>query len=77
MGDELQDNTFHIFWIPPDAEWLAAQLPDKNWAVWNDEGQPPFSFTVFSKWDEAIRYLRDVFDKNSYPEENWVPEGYD
>ena len=65
------DNSFHIFIIPPDAEWFATQLPNKNWAVWNDEGQPPFEYKEFVKWAEAIRYLRDIFEKNGYPEENW------
>ncbi|MDA2258321.1 hypothetical protein ACTFRD_22005 [Bacillus cereus group sp. MYBK249-1] len=75
--NELMDNSFHIFIIPPDAEWFATQLPNKNWAVWNDEGQPPFEYKEFVKWAEAIRYLRDIFEKNGYPEENWEPEGFE
>jgi hypothetical protein len=71
------ENTYHIFTIPPDAEWFATELPNKNWAVWNDEGEPPFPFTEFSKWEDAIRYLRNIFEKNGYPEENWDPEGFD
>jgi len=45
--NELQDNTFRIFTIPQDAESFATQLPDNNWAVWNDEGQPPLGVTDF------------------------------
>jgi hypothetical protein len=75
--DELMDNTYHIFTIPPDAEWFVSELPNKKWAVWNDEGEPPFPFTEFSKWEDAIRYLRNIFEKNGYPEENWDPEGFD
>lgn len=74
--NEIKDNTFYIFTIPPDAECFATKLPDKKWAVWNNEGHPPFGFTLFSKWDEAIRFTRDIFEKNGYPEENWEPEGF-
>ncbi|WP_409290445.1 hypothetical protein [Peribacillus sp. SCS-37] len=75
--DKLMDNSFYIFLIPPDAEWFVTHLPNKKWAVWNDEGHPPFEYKEFEKWEEAIRYLRDIFDKNDYPEENWEPEGFE
>ncbi|MFP3727893.1 hypothetical protein U8V72_22140 [Priestia filamentosa] len=74
--DELMDNTFHIFTIPPDAEWFATKLPNGNWAVWNDEGQPPFKHKEFEKWKDAIKYVRDVFERNNYSEENWEPHGF-
>lgn len=72
----MKDNTFYIFTVQPDAEWFATQLPDNQWAVWKNEGQPPYRFTVFSKWDEAIRFSRNEFEKNKYPEGNWEPEGF-
>lgn len=75
--DELMDNSFYIFLIPPDAEWFATQLSNKNWVVWNDEGHQPFEYKEFTKWEESIRYLRDIFEKNDYPEENWESEGFE
>ncbi|MDM5205338.1 hypothetical protein [Cytobacillus kochii] len=75
--DELMNNSFSIFLIPPDANWFATQLPDKSWAIWNDEGHPPFQHKKFNTWNEAIRSLRDIFNNTDYPEENWDPEGFD
>ena len=72
-----EENTFFIFHIPEDAGWNATELPNKSWAVWNDEGQPPFSFQVFLTWKEAITHLRDVFEKSGYAEHNWYPEGFE
>ncbi|MBM7661803.1 hypothetical protein JOC85_002610 [Bacillus mesophilus] len=71
------ENTFFIYRIPEDAQWNATQLPNKSWAVWNDIGQPPYSFKVFETWKEAIRYLRNLFDDSELPEHYWYPEGFD
>ena len=73
---EAKENTFVIFYSERDALWFATELPDNKWAVWNDEGQMPHPFTVFSTWVEAIGYLREVFEKEGLPEQNWKPEGY-
>lgn len=54
--DEMKENTFYIFTIPPDAELFVTQLHDKTWAVWDNEGKPPFDVTKFTTWDEAIRF---------------------
>ncbi|WP_121614198.1 hypothetical protein [Mesobacillus foraminis] len=72
-----EENTFFISRIPEDAQWNATQLPNKSWAIWNDEGQPPFSFQVYPTWEEAIKHLRCLFEKSGYPEENWDPEGFE
>ncbi|WP_044640081.1 hypothetical protein [Risungbinella massiliensis] len=74
---DLMDNSFHIFTIPPDAKWIATHMSNKKWVIWNDEGQPPFSCREFQSWEEAIRYLRNLFEKNGFPEENWEPEGFE
>ena len=71
------ENTFFVFHIPEDAQWNATHLPNKSWAVWNDIGQPPYSFKVFETWEETIRYLRDLFDDSGLPEHHWYPEGFD
>lgn len=71
------DNTFFIFHIPVDAQWSATELPNKSWAVWNDVGQPPYSFKVFPSWVEAITYLHNIFEQEKYSEECWAPEGYE
>jgi hypothetical protein len=71
------DNTFFIFRIPEDAQWNATELPNKSWAVWNDEGQPPYSFQVFTTWEEAIIFLRNLFEQENYEENYWEPEGYE
>ncbi|WP_246861181.1 hypothetical protein [Bacillus sp. REN3] len=71
------DNTFFIFHIPEDAQWNATELPNKSWAVWNDEGQQPYSFKVFTTWEEAISFLRDLFEQAKYEEHYWEPEGYE
>ncbi|MEG0288836.1 MAG: hypothetical protein RR548_05145 [Carnobacterium sp.] len=73
---EAKENTFAIFYSERDAWWFATELPDNKWAVWNDEGQMPHPFTVFSTWGEAIGYLREVFEQEGFPEQNWKPEGY-
>ncbi|HDX9577535.1 TPA: hypothetical protein ROX88_001028 [Bacillus pseudomycoides] len=75
--NEAEQNTFHIFFSPSDLEWSVTKLKDNTWAVWNDEGHPPFSFQVCSTWNEAIRYLRSIFEESNIPEEYWDPEGYD
>src|SRR3954454_17976040 len=74
--DEVIENTFEIFRIPPDASYFATQLLDGTWIVWNDEGYPPYSFLQFNTWYEAIKHLREVFDANGYLEEYWDPEGF-
>jgi hypothetical protein len=71
------ENTFFVFRIPEDAQWNATELPNKSWAVWNDIGQPPYSFQVFPSWEEAIAFLRNIFEKEKYDEENWQPEGFE
>ncbi|WP_163101616.1 hypothetical protein [Peribacillus alkalitolerans] len=70
-------NTYFVFRIPDDAQWSATELPIKKWAVWNDIGQPPYSFQVFSSWQEAIAFLRNIFEKEDYEEKNWDPEGFE
>ncbi|MEH7009896.1 hypothetical protein V7087_03630 [Neobacillus niacini] len=62
--------------IPPDAECIATRLVNKKWAVWTDEGQPPFQYKEFTKWTEAIKFLRNKFENRYYPEEYWGPEGF-
>jgi len=74
---EAEEHTFFIFHIPIDAGWYATELPDKNWAIWNDEGEPPYSFKVIETWEETIRYLKDLFDGSELPEHHWFPEGFD
>lgn len=75
--DKAKENTFHIFISPPDLEWSVTKLKNNKWAVWNDEGHPPFSFQIFSTWNETICYLRNVFEQANIPEEYWGPEGYE
>ncbi|MCM3599059.1 hypothetical protein M4D55_25315 [Metabacillus idriensis] len=74
---ELRDHSFHIFTIPPDAEWFITELPNKKWAAWNDEGQPPFEYVEFATWEEAIKYVREVFEESGITEENWEPEVFE
>lgn len=72
------ENTFGIYEMNGDTQYSATQLPDKKWAVWNDEeAEPPYAFEVFSSWDEAIRKLRDLFEESGLPEDHWRPEGFD
>lgn len=71
------ENTFFVFHIPEDAQWNATQLPNKSWAVWNDIGKLPYSHQVFPCWGEAIAYLREIFEKEKFDEEYWVPEGFE
>jgi len=71
----VAENTFFVFQIPEDAQWNATGLPNKSWAVWNDIGQPPFQ--AFPSWEEAIAFLRNIFEKEKYVEEYWEPEGFE
>ncbi|WLR55576.1 hypothetical protein LC048_00715 [Mesobacillus subterraneus] len=71
------DNTFFIFRIPEDAQWNATELPNKSCAVWNDIGQPPYSFQLFPSWEEAIVVLRNTFEQENYDEDYWEPEGFE
>jgi hypothetical protein len=75
--DELVEGSFQIFIIPPDGAWYATRKPDGTWVVWSDEGLPPHPFEVFPDWEEAIRFLKSVFDAGGYPEECWAPVGFD
>jgi hypothetical protein len=75
--ESAYENSYFIFRIPEDAQWSATELPNKSWAVWNDIGQPPYSFQVFPSWEEAIAFLRDIFEKEKYDEEYWEPEGFE
>ncbi|QOK29848.1 hypothetical protein IIE26_25405 [Cytobacillus oceanisediminis] len=69
--------TYFVFHIPEDAQWSVTELPNRTWAVWNDIGEPPYSFHLFSTWREAITFLRSIFEKEKYLEDYWDPEGYD
>ncbi|WP_341960261.1 hypothetical protein NM897_10425 [Planococcus maritimus] len=72
------ENTFGIYEMEGDTWYHITQLPDKKWAVWNDdEEEPPYVFEVFSTWDEAIRKLRQLFEESRLPEDHWRPEGFD
>ncbi|MEK4029362.1 hypothetical protein MKZ02_12615 [Pseudobacillus sp. FSL P4-0506] len=75
--NEVLENTFSIFQLPPDCFYFATQLLDGTWIVWNDEGYPPYAFLKFNTWNEAIKYLRMIFNENGYPEEYWNPEGFE
>lgn len=72
-----EENTFYVYRIELDAGWHVTKLPNKKWAVWNDEGQPPYSIKVFATWYEAIGQLRKLFEEKGLPEEYWMPEGFD
>ena len=75
--NEVINNTFEIFRIPPDGSYFATQLLDETWIVWNDEGYPPYSFLQFKTWYDAIKHLRTIFDVEGYPEDCWGPEGFE
>ncbi|WP_342542508.1 hypothetical protein MHH33_17400 [Paenisporosarcina sp. FSL H8-0542] len=69
-----EENTFYVWRLGEDAGWYATELPNKKWAVWNDEGQPPYSIKVFLTWSESIEQL---FEEKGLPEDYWLPEGFD
>ncbi|MBD7945797.1 MULTISPECIES: hypothetical protein [Psychrobacillus] len=71
-----EENTFYIYRLEEDAGWYATELPSNKWAVWNDEGQPPYSMSEFATWSEAIGQLRKSFVGKGLPEEYWQPEGF-
>ncbi|WP_434402741.1 hypothetical protein M1Q06_08270 [Planococcus sp. 11815] len=72
------ENTFGIFQMEGDAFYHATQLPNSEWAIWNDnEGDPPYAFQVFPTWVEAINHLRTLFEESQLPESHWYPEGFD
>lgn len=73
---EAKGNSFAIFYSEVDAWWFATELSDNQWAVWNNEGQMPHPFTVFSTWKEAISYLRRLFEETGLPEDHWSHEGW-
>ena len=72
-----EENTYYVFRLEEDAGWYVTELPNKKWAVWNDEGQPPYSTEVFATWFEAMRQLRELFEEKGLPEEYWMPEGFE
>ncbi len=72
-----EENTFYVWRLGEDAGWYATELPNKKWAVWNDEGQPPYSIKVFLTWSESIEQLRKLFEEKGLPEDYWLPEGFD
>lgn len=45
---EVQNHTFEILRIPPDASYSATHLSNGEWAIWLDEGQPPYLFLKFA-----------------------------
>lgn len=62
----VSGNTFNIYHLEGEKEawYYATQLSDTKWAIWKDDvGEPPYPFTVFSTWGEAIRYLRLLFEE--------------
>lgn len=74
--DDVLENTYEIFKMPPDASYLVTQSKEDKWIVWNDEGSLPYSFLVFSTWFDAIEYLRKIFEEGKYEEHYWRPEGF-
>ena len=71
---EAQGNTTAIFFTHADDFWFATELPDGQWAVWKEEGEMPYPFTVFATRNEAIEHLRVMFIKSALPERNWIGE---
>ncbi|MGO1059940.1 hypothetical protein ACTL32_12470 [Planococcus sp. FY231025] len=71
---EAQGNTYAIFFTQADDCWFATELPDGQWAVWIEEGEMPYPFTVFSTWHEANGHLRGLFDETALPESHWIME---
>ncbi|PTM58317.1 hypothetical protein C8J48_0898 [Desmospora activa DSM 45169] len=74
--EEMSNHTHTIFLIPPDAGCFVTKLPDGGWAVWNNQGNPPYSLEKWDTWEEAARYLRILFDSKGLTEECWKPQGY-
>lgn len=72
-----EPNTFFIHHLEGDIGWYAAELPSRNWAVWKDEGQLPYPYKMFQKWEEAIHYLWKRFEESELPTSYWMPEGFD
>ena len=76
----VSGNTFNIYHLEGEKEawYYATQLSDTKWAIWKDDvGEPPYPFTVFSTWGEAIRYLRLLFEESRLPENHWSHEGWE
>ncbi|WP_142826277.1 hypothetical protein [Planococcus soli] len=71
---EAQGNTYAMFFTEGDDCWFATELSDGQWAVWKEEGEMPFPFTVFSTRNEAIEHLRVLFMKSALPESHWIEE---
>ncbi|MFJ5772484.1 hypothetical protein [Psychrobacillus sp. NPDC093180] len=69
---EVQKNSYAIFFTVNDDFWFATELSDGQWAVWEEKEKAPDHFTVFSTWDEAITYLRGLFDESALPERHWI-----
>ncbi|WP_277587422.1 hypothetical protein [Psychrobacillus antarcticus] len=69
---EVQKNSYAIFYTENDDFWFVTELTDGQWAVWKEEGQMPYHFTVFYTWNEAITHLRGLFDESALPERHWI-----
>jgi len=65
--DDVLENTYEIFKMPPDASYLVTQSKEDKWIVWNDEGSLPYSFLVHGLMLSVIleRYLKKVSTKNT------------
>lgn len=72
-----QKNTFFIHHLEGDIGWSATELPSGQWALWNDEGQPPYPYKILPTWEKAIYYLRKRFEESELPDSYWMPEGFD
>jgi hypothetical protein len=74
---EMSEFTFPIYQIPEEAHCYATLLPNKKWAIWDDNQEPPpYSFQIFSNWKEAIGYCRAMFKKQDIDKGYWNPCGY-
>jgi hypothetical protein len=74
--EAMSEYTYSIFLIPPDAWCFATKLPNGGWAVWNNQGNPPYEVEKWDTWEEAARYLQIYFDSKGLTEECWQPQGY-
>jgi hypothetical protein len=75
--DEMNKYSFMVHNIPVDGTCYATKLPTEEWAIWEDEGYPPYPTQRFPNWKEAIHYARKKFEQRALPEECWCPIGFD
>ncbi|MCK1999640.1 hypothetical protein MPH47_20850 [Psychrobacillus psychrodurans] len=61
-----EENTFYVSRLEEDAGWYVTEIPNKKWAVWNDEGHPHILLRYLKRGTKQLGDFGSYLRKRDY-----------